>query len=187
MRSMAKKVTFRVKRRRRRTGKTNYRKRLYLLKSKKARFVVRMSARRIIAQVIRYKPEGDQTIVNTSSLELKKYGWKGATGNVCAAYLTGLVCGKKALDKGVTEGVLDIGLHTPVKGSNIFAVLKGIVDAGVKIPHSEKALPEESRILGEHIEKHRKIKLNVTEIKEKILKSKKEEKKVKEHGEKEGK
>ena len=184
---MAKKVTYRVKRRRRRTGKTNYRKRLYLLKSKKARFVVRMSAKKIIAQVVQYKPKGDQTVVNTSSLELKKYGWKGATGNICAAYLTGLVCGKKALTKGISEGILDIGLQTPVKGSNIFAVLKGFVDAGIKIPYNEKALPEESRVLGEHIEKHRNIKLDVNEIKEKILKTKDETKKVKEHGEKEGK
>ena len=181
---MAKKVTYRVKRRRRRDGKTNYRKRLYLLKSKKHRFIVRVSGRKIIAQVVRYQSKGDQTVVNTSSLELKKYGWDGATGNACSAYLTGLLCGKKALEKGVNEGILDIGLQTPIKGSNIFATLKGFVDTGIKIPHNKKALPLENRVFGEEIEKYRKIKLNVLNVKEKILKSegsKEKIQKVKEH------
>jgi len=40
---------------------------------------------------------------------------------------------------------------TPVKGSRVFAALKGAVDAGLKVPHSESILPDESRIKGEHI------------------------------------
>ncbi len=46
---------------------------------------------------------------------------------------------------------MDIGLQTPQKGAKIFASLKGIVDAGVEIPHSEDILPSEERIRGEHI------------------------------------
>jgi len=33
----------------------------------------------------------------------------------------------------------------------VFAALKGVVDAGMRIPHSEEILPDESRIRGEHI------------------------------------
>jgi large subunit ribosomal protein L18 len=151
-----------------------------MLKSNKARFIARASHRKIIAQVVNYKPEGDETIVNTTSLELKKYGWKGGNGNICAAYLTGLLCGKKALSKGIKEGILDIGLHTPVKGSSVFAVLKGIVDSGVNIPHEEKVLPSNERIMGEHIGKHRKIELNVNAVKENIEKTVKKGEKTKE-------
>lgn len=173
---MKKSTTYKVKRRRRRKGKTNYRKRLYTLKSNKARFIARSSHKKIIAQVVKYKPKGDETIVNTTSLELKKYGWKDGNGNICAAYLTGFLCGKKALSKGIKEGVLDIGLHTPVKGSNVFAVLKGIADSGIEIPHDKKVLPSNERIMGEHITKHRKVELNVSAVKENIEKKLKETK-----------
>lgn len=168
---MKKITTYKVKRKRRHEGRTNYRKRLYMLKSGKSRFVTRISNKKIVTQVIKYKPEGDETVVNTTSLELKRYGWKDGTGNICAAYLTGFLCGRKALAKGVKEGILDIGLHTPVKGSNVFAVLKGIVDSGVKISHDEKVLPSNERVTGEHIAKHRKIELNVNAVKENIEKT----------------
>jgi len=174
---MAKKVTYKVKNRRRRDGQTNYGKRLMLLKSEKPRFVVRLSNKKVVVQAIEYKPEGDKTLVNTTSLELKKYGWKGTNGNVCAAYLTGLLCGKKALGKGIKEGVLDIGLQTPVRGSNVFAALKGLVDAGVNVPHDAKALPPEENVLGKHIETYRNVTLNVADVKTKILGSTQTEKK----------
>ena len=41
----------------------------------------------------------------------------------------------------------------PTKGSRIFASLKGILDAGIDIPHNEEVLPSEERIKGEHIDK----------------------------------
>ena len=47
--------------------------------------------------------------------------------------------------------MLDIGLHTPAKGSRVFAVLRGAVEAGLKVPHSPEILPDDSRIKGEHI------------------------------------
>lgn len=160
---MAKGPRYKVKQRRRREGTTNIRKRLALIKSGKPRLVARVSSNMIIAQIIEYSREGDKTLVNTSSLELKKYGYKGHKGNVSAAYLTGLLCGVKAIKKKVNEVVLDTGLHTPVHGSNVFGILKGALDAGLSIPHDEKALPSEERIFS---------KPNTSEIKEKILSSK---------------
>ncbi|EDY35873.1 hypothetical protein ABOONEI_1072, partial [Aciduliprofundum boonei T469] len=82
---------------------------------------------------------------------LKKYGWKGSFKNTPAAYLTGYLAGKLALKKGIEEAVLDIGLQSPVKGSRVFAALKGMVDAGLYVPHSEEVYPSEDRIKGEHI------------------------------------
>ncbi|MCK4757381.1 MAG: 50S ribosomal protein L18, partial [Thermoplasmata archaeon] len=47
------------------------------------------------------------------------------------------------------KAVLDIGLHAPTKGSKVYAVLKGMVDAGLDIPHDPSIIPDESRIKGE--------------------------------------
>jgi large subunit ribosomal protein L18 len=135
---------------RRREKKTNYKKRLALIKSGKTRLVIRKSLNNISVQFINYKPEGDYTIISTVSAELKKLGWN-KTGNVPAAYLTGLLAGKKAKEKKIEEAILDLGLQISTKGSRIYAALKGVLDAGVKIPHSKDILPSEDRIKGKHI------------------------------------
>jgi large subunit ribosomal protein L18 len=98
-----------------------------------------------------YDEKGDKTVVSAHSRELIKLGYKGHTGNLPSAYLTGYLLGKKALAKGYTEAVLDIGLHRATKGNAIFAILKGALDAGMEIPYGEDILPSEDRIKGEHI------------------------------------
>ncbi len=148
---MARGPRYRVPYRRRREGKTNYRKRLKLLLSRKPRLVVRITNRRVIAQIVEYHPDGDRTLVFADSKELERFGWKGDLNNTPAAYLTGLLIGKKAKEAGIEEAILDIGLRTPSRGARIFAVLKGAVEAGLDVPHSEEILPDESRVRGEHI------------------------------------
>ncbi len=155
---MARGPRYKVPYRRRREGKTNYRKRLKLLLSRKPRLVVRITNRYVIAQIIEYHPEGDRVLVHVDSKELEKYGWKGDANNTPAAYLTGLLVGKKALEKGIKEAILDIGLRSPTKGARVFAVLKGAVDAGMEIPHDPEIFPDESRIKGEHIAQYYKMK-----------------------------
>jgi large subunit ribosomal protein L18 len=143
---------YRVAFRRRREGKTNYRTRRALVLSRVPRAVVRLSLKNVIVQVIEAESIGDKVLVTAHSHELKKtYGWKCNGGNLPSAYLTGLLCGYKALANGVETAFLDIGLHLPVKGTRIFAALKGLVDAGLEVPHSEEVLPDDSRISGEHI------------------------------------
>jgi large subunit ribosomal protein L18 len=143
---------YRVPWRRRREGKTNYYKRFKLVKSGKPRLVARKTNEYIIAQFVIAKIEGDVTVAAAHSRELVKlYGWKGDPNNTCAAYLTGFLAGLRALQKGIREAILDIGLHAPRKGARVFAVMKGALDAGVKIPHSEEILPSEDRIRCEHI------------------------------------
>jgi large subunit ribosomal protein L18 len=148
---MAKGPRYKVPYRRRREGKTNYRKRLKLLLSRKPRLVVRITNRRVIAQVIEYHPNGDRVLVGVDSSMLTKYGWKGDLNNTPAAYLTGLLVAKRALEKGIKEAILDIGLHTPTRGGRVFAVLRGAVEAGMEIPHDPEILPDDSRVRGEHI------------------------------------
>ncbi len=142
---------FRVARRRRREGKTDFRTRINLLRSDRPRAVVRKSHRNIIVQLIEFDPSGDRVIAASEAFDLRKHGWKGSTSNTPAAYLTGYLAGKKAISAGITGAVLDIGLSAPTKGGRVFATLKGLVDAGLDIPYSEDVVPSEERIRGEHI------------------------------------
>jgi len=144
-------ITKRVEYRRKRNGKTNYKKRLNLLLSKKPRLVIRKTLTSTISQIVNYDENGDKTIISANSSELKKLGWKMNTGNIPAAYLTGMLLAKKAKQKKINEVIVDIGLATPTKGSKIFAVLKGAVDNGLKIPHSENMFPSDEQINGEII------------------------------------
>ena len=119
--------------------------------SGKPRLVTRSSLKNVTAQIVVAKPYGDEVLAAAHSRELKKkYGWKAPTGNVPAAYLTGLLCGLKAKAKGVSEAILDVGLISPSKGSKVFAALSGVLDAGIAVPHGEEKIVKE-RTKGEHV------------------------------------
>jgi large subunit ribosomal protein L18 len=140
--------------RRRREGRTDYRQRQRLLRGRVPRAVVRQSHRNANVQFISYDEAGDKVLAAATSKELEKLGWTGATGNLPAAYLTGYLAGKRAAERGVNEAVLDIGLKGPARGSAVFAALKGMIDAGIEIPHGEEVLPTPERINGAHIDEN---------------------------------
>lgn len=149
---MATGPSYRVPFRRRKEGKTDYQLRKGLILSRLPRLVVRGTSRCMIVQMVKAEVKGDKVIVSANSKELAKaYGWKGADGNVPAAYLTGLLCGYRAVAKKVKKAVLDIGLQSPSQGSRVFAAMKGAIDAGVEVPHKEDVLPKAPRISGQHI------------------------------------
>lgn len=137
---------------RHRSGDTDYRRRLKLLKSGKPRAVVRRSLRDTRVQLVTYDAEGDEIQAQAEARELADLGWEGHGSNCPAAYLTGYLAGTRAVEAGVDEAVLDIGDHAPSPGSNVFAALKGLVDAGVDIPHGEDVVPDEERLQGAHID-----------------------------------
>lgn len=146
---------------RKRSGKTNYKKRLHLLLAKKPRLVIRLSNQRITLQLIEFKTSGDIVRLGVNSSILKNYGWLFSLKNLPAAYLTGYLFGKLALQKNFKEALLDIGFKSPLKGNKNYACLKGILDAGLKVPHSEDILPSEERFSGKHIQDYAsKIKEN---------------------------
>ncbi|MFT4309383.1 MAG: 50S ribosomal protein L18 [Candidatus Woesearchaeota archaeon] len=142
-----------IKYRRAREGRTSYKQRINLLKGQKPRLIIRKSLNNITVSIAEYSPDGDMIRVNVHSSSLKKMGWTHSTGNIPSAYLTGYIAAKKAVSMGIKEAILDLGLQTKVLRGRMFAALKGALDAGMKIPHDEKALPEKNRILGEHIGK----------------------------------
>lgn len=174
---------YQVKFRRRREGKTDYYARRRLVQqdknkydSKKYRFVVRRTNRRILTQVIYATIQGDRVLCSADSKELRKYGVEAGLTNYAASYATGLLCARRLLtdlgmsdmykgveaadgeffdvyEKGVNEdrrpfkAYLDVGLVRTTTGNRVFGALKGAVDGGLHIPHNTKRFP------GYHIEK----------------------------------
>lgn len=137
--------------RRRRQGKTDYHARLALVKSGQPRMVVRTSLSHTTVQFIKWSATGDMTAAAATTAELSQYGWKAATGNLPAAYLAGLLAGRRAKAAGIATAVLDIGLAASTAGSRLYAALKGVIDAGLIISHDAAMLPSAERISGQHI------------------------------------
>jgi large subunit ribosomal protein L5e len=172
---------YQVKYRRRREGKTDYRARQKLITQDKTkynapkyRFVVRVTNRDIITQIVASKIVGDHVVAAAYSHELPRYGVKTGLTNYAAAYATGLLLGRRLLQKvgldkkyeGVKEtdgslvtvdpdqkvgprrpfkAYLDVGLARTTTGARIFGALKGASDAGIYIPHNEKRFPGYNR------------------------------------------
>jgi len=166
---------FQVKFRRRREGKTDYyaRKRLVVqdknkYNTPKYRMIVRFTNKDIICQIAYARIEGDVIVGAAYAHELPRYGVKVGLTNYAAAYCTGLLLGRRILEKfkldtiyqGQTEVTgeqfqvesvdgqpgafrcfLDIGLARTTTGARIFGALKGAVDAGLDIPHGVKRFP----------------------------------------------
>ena len=152
---MAKGPRYRRPFRRRAEGKTNYHKRLKLLKSKKLRAVIRASNNHITVQIIQSKLGGDKIVVSAHSKELTtKFGWNANTRNIPAAYLTGFLAGTRAKKQNVQEAILDLGIF--YHRNRVLAAFKGIVSSGLEIPHNEAFFPEniEETVNGSHIERY---------------------------------
>lgn len=155
----------RVPFRRRREGKTDYRRRLALLKSGETRVVVRRTNGNVIVQFVGWAQEGDQVQATAVAQELAKLGWEGSPKNTPAAYLTGLLAGKRAAAAGVESAVLDIGRHVPSKGSRVFAALKGVQDAGIEVAAGDDEMyPSEERLNGAFLD----LETNFNAVKDRI-------------------
>ncbi len=143
---------FKVPFRRRREGKTDYRTRLKLLKSNRPRAVVRFSRGRVLVAVTTYDPKGDRVVAAAESAELPKVGYPDhGLVSTPAAYLTGYLAGMRAKRAGHGTAVLDSGLRRPAQGGRVLSALKGLLDAGIEIPHGEAAFPKADRLNGTHL------------------------------------
>ena len=154
---MARGPRYRRSFRRRNAGKTDYHKRLKLLKSRKLRAVIRASNDHIRVQIVQSKLGGDKVLISAFSKELtSKYGWNANSGNIPAAYLTGYLAGLRAKNKNIQDGIFDLGIF--YHRNRVLAACKGLVATGINIPHREEFFPEtlENRIKGIHIEDYAK-------------------------------
>lgn len=140
----------------------------------KYRFVVRFTNQRVICQIVYATIQGDKIVAAADSQELTNYGMPVGQTNYAAAYATGLLCARRVLkllkldtiylgkeeadgeDYHVEEDedneerrafkcVLDIGLVRTTTGHRVFGALKGAVDGGLHIPHSNKRFPGYTR------------------------------------------
>ena len=130
--------------RRRLSATTDYRRRLRLLKSGMPRAVVRVSNTRTTAQITTYHADGDLVAATMTGGDLvSRFGWPAdlSKKSVPASYLVGFALGKAALAAGHEEAVLDIGLAASTPGNRVYAALRGMVDAGLEVPHGEDARP----------------------------------------------
>lgn len=153
--------------RRKREHKTDYGKRLRLLKSRTHRVVVRRSNFQLSLQLVEYNPSGDKVLKTVLSSDLKKDGWNHSFKSIPASYLAGVKAGKEFKEL-CDKAVLDIGMHRPHKGSRLFASLKGLVDAGLNIPFSEAVFPSKDRLEGKHIQ-NSKVGDDFNKVKDKLM------------------
>lgn len=163
---MAKNKIFVVKFKRKRKGKTDYKKRKRYIISNKSRFIIRRSLNNTTIQSVEYKEQGDKVVDTIRSTDLKKYGWDLPTGNISSAYLTGLLFAKKSK---IREGIIDLGTFSVSKGSRLAAAIKGLVDGGIKISCSEEIFPKEEIIKGSKLKSENAEKRFIG-VKEKIQK-----------------
>lgn len=163
---MVKNNRYALKYRRRREGRTDYKKRLNLLKGRGARVVVRKTNAHTIVQFIEYLPDGDVVKAHADTKHLASKGWSASTSSIPAAYLAGYLAGVQAKKAGLSNAVLDMGRQQTSHGGRIFAAVKGVIDAGVDVPVSENALPSEERLVGEHISEG--LKKEVEALKKKV-------------------
>ncbi|CAA0809815.1 60S ribosomal protein L5-2, partial [Striga hermonthica] len=130
----------------------------------KYRFVVRFTNKDIIAQVVSASITGDHVLSAAYAHELPYFGLEVGLTNYAAAYCTGLLLARRVLKKlemdqeyeGNVEAtgedysvepaesrrpfraLLDVGLLRTTTGNRVFGALKGALDGGLDIPHSDK-------------------------------------------------
>jgi large subunit ribosomal protein L5e len=134
----------------------------------KYRMVVRITNRDVICQIAYARLQGDVVICAAYSSELPRYGIKLGLTNYASAYCTGLLLARRLLHKfkldkiyagleeatgedyevedvedkpGAFRAYLDVGLARTSTGARIFGAMKGAVDGGINIPHSNKRFP----------------------------------------------
>jgi len=154
--------------RRKREKKTNYRKRLGLLKSGKHRLVIRKSNKYIVVQLVEFDFKGDKIIKGITSKNLIEMGWKFSCKNIPAAYLTGLLISNTLKNQKDKNCIADFGLQTPLKGNNrLYATLKGAIDGGLIIPADDSIFPAEDKLFAK--DKSPEMQKAFEDIKKKLL------------------
>lgn len=152
-----------LSKKRRLENKTNYTKRRRLLEGRTPRIVIRKSNKYLIVQYVESREAQDTVKASAISKELTSYGWPeeavGSLKSLGAAYLTGFLLGKRVA--GMKPAIVDLGLLRSTKGSRVYALIKGIIDSGFKVPCSEEIMPSDEMI-------KRNEKVNVDEIKAEI-------------------
>lgn len=151
-------------------GKTNYLKRLKLLKSERPRVVFRKTNKYVISQYVTSEEAQDKIVFGVTSKDLLRNGWpeklSGSLKSIPASYLTGYLTAKKILKAKLEVPIADLGMQRIIEKTKIFAFIKGLIDGGIKIQCDESKFPEEERLNGKSAKED--ISKTVAEVKSKI-------------------
>jgi large subunit ribosomal protein L5e len=135
----------------------------------KYRMIVRFSNKDITCQIAYARIQGDVVVCSAYAHELPRYGIKVGLTNYAAAYATGLLLARRLLNHLKLDSVyvgkveadgedfmveqededgpgpfrchLDVGLARTTTGARVFGAMKGAVDGGLEVPHSNKRFP----------------------------------------------
>lgn len=162
----------RIPKRRRIENKTDYGKRIKLLKGETPRVVFRRTNRYIIAQYVESTEAQDKIVIGVISRDLKEFGWpkefEGSLKSIPASYLTGFLLGKEIIKKKLETPIVDFGMIRLTGKNKGFAFIKGLIDAGIKVNCAKENFPEEERLSGKNLKKD--FSKTFKEIKSKIEK-----------------
>lgn len=151
---MAKGRNQRLRFKRRRNAETDYHRRSRMLRGGSPRAVVRVSNTQVTCQLVAYEPDGDRILASATGKTLvDSYKWPADASrkSIPACYLVGFAMAKSAISNGHSKAILDIGLAASTTGNRAYAAMKGMIEAGMELPHSEGVLPADERTNGEHI------------------------------------
>ncbi|MEK6741795.1 MAG: 50S ribosomal protein L18 [Nanoarchaeota archaeon] len=160
--------------RRRQENKTDYGKRVNVIKSGIPRVVFRKTNKYVIAEYTTSKAAQDKIELGTTSKVLLMHGWpkelSGSLKSTPAVYLTGFLFGKEILAKKLQIPIIDIGMTRNIHKNKVFAFLKGLKDSGLNVKCEEQYYPDENRIKGKHLKEDfsktfEEIKLKIQKIK----------------------
>lgn len=144
-----------IEKNRRSRNKTDYSKRLKLLKSEIPRVVFRKTNRYIIAQYVESEEAQDSIKMGISSKKLISKGWpknmEGSLKSIPASYLTGYLFGIEIKKKKLANPIVDMGMIKAIHKNKAYAFLKGLKDSGIGIKCDESLFPEEEKIIGKNL------------------------------------
>jgi len=136
--------------------------------ARKYRLIVRFTNTKVICQIAYATIRGDMMVSQATSAELPKYGVKAGLKNYAAAYATGLLIARRTLkkfgldqtfkgkeeldgedyhvedeegDERPFKAILDVGRMSTVVGHRMWGALKGAVDGGLYVPHTNRKFP----------------------------------------------
>jgi len=140
---------------RRAKNKTDYLKRLNLLKSKTPRIIFRKTNKYVLSQYVRSRAAQDSIEIEVSSKRLLTKGWpkkfKGSLKSIPASYLTGYLMGILIKKEKKENPIMDFGMLRVLHKTKVYAFIKGLKDAGIEIECDKEFFPEEGRIKGKDL------------------------------------
>jgi large subunit ribosomal protein L18 len=147
----------RIPKKRRVKNKTDYLKRLKLLKSSKPRVVFRKTNKYIVSQYIVSKAAQDEIVTEANSKKLLTLGWpeefEGSLKSIPASYLTGYLMGTLIKKEKMETPIVDFGMLRTIHKSKTFAFLNGMKDSGIEINCDKEFFPEKEKITGKNLKK----------------------------------